>query len=248
MANNKRKDDKERIVTPFTDPNFRRRSVSFDDIEFQRKFEQNLIRYNIIKQAETEVVPPAESSGNGATADSGTAMTAPPYDEGQVMAGSGLWSDIAGAGGMISIGSVVSATTRNSNDTEKSTAATSLTKIKEIRLDEDANALRIYYSLRTSNASYTAYGHLYLNGVALGTIAETNDTVGYAVEEDFAQEFVAGDLIQIYAYSEGGGSTAYVKNMRLKYDRAISKIGDWTLATGLPTVEQTAYLTTNQDP
>jgi hypothetical protein len=39
----RRKTDPE--LTPFQDPAFRRHSVHFDDIEFQRRFEQNIIRY-----------------------------------------------------------------------------------------------------------------------------------------------------------------------------------------------------------
>ena len=45
----RRKTDLE--TSPFQDPEFRRRSVHFDDIEFQRRFEQNLIRYGLVTGA-----------------------------------------------------------------------------------------------------------------------------------------------------------------------------------------------------
>lgn len=39
---------------PFTDPKFREGSVYFDTLEFQRRFEQNLIRYNLQNAAQVE--------------------------------------------------------------------------------------------------------------------------------------------------------------------------------------------------
>lgn len=49
-TNRRRKDDQE--TTPFNDPVFRRRAVNFNDIEFQRNFEQNLIRFGLLNGAQ----------------------------------------------------------------------------------------------------------------------------------------------------------------------------------------------------
>jgi hypothetical protein len=46
----------DQAVTPFTDPAFRRSSVYFDDIEYQRRFEQNLIRYDLKNGAQVKGV------------------------------------------------------------------------------------------------------------------------------------------------------------------------------------------------
>jgi len=60
----RRKTDPE--LTPFQDPAFRRHSVHFDDIETQRRFEQNLIRYNIPNEVRiTEIVNTIVNAGGG---------------------------------------------------------------------------------------------------------------------------------------------------------------------------------------
>lgn len=53
MATDRRRKT-DQVVTPFTDPAFRRSSVYFDDIEYQRHFEQNLIRYNLLNGVQVD--------------------------------------------------------------------------------------------------------------------------------------------------------------------------------------------------
>lgn len=58
-------------VTPLNDPAFRRHSVHFDDLEFQRRFEQNLIRYGLVtgeqvtKEINNTVVVTGAGGGGG---------------------------------------------------------------------------------------------------------------------------------------------------------------------------------------
>ncbi len=136
----------------------------------------------------------------------------------------------------------VTDTLRNSNDTEKSTAAAAYTKIKEILLNENLGACRIKFDLKGMGA--TGYAKIYKNGVAIGTertdVAESYTTFS----EDFAT-FLSGDLIQIYAY-HSGALTTYVKNMRFYYTKSITVIDSLTLTTALTTTW--AASVTNQDP
>lgn len=117
----------------------------------------------------------------------------------------------------------------NSNDTERSTAATSYTKLKETKLGQSTlNTVTVKFDLKTANADYPAFGRIYRNGVAIGTERSTVSTAYVTFSEDFdASGWVKNDLIQVYVYIVSG-STAYVANLRFYY----------TLG----------YLVTNQDP
>lgn len=108
---------------------------------------------------------------------------------------------------------------KNSNDTEKSTAALTYTKIKEIVLTDALPGVRLKFDLKTAGGGATATARAYKNGVAIGT-EQTDVTGGYVTKSEDFTAWVVGDLIQIYAYTSDVAQAAYVCNMRLYYDVA----------------------------
>ena len=109
----------------------------------------------------------------------------------------------------------------NSNDTERSTASTSYTKLKESQLKEDFNILRIKFTLKASydylSGAITAYGKIYKNGVAFGTERSTDD---YTNGQEFSEDFTnlhKYDLIQVYCHNVNSIYPIYVSNFRFAY-------------------------------
>jgi len=103
-----------------------------------------------------------------------------------------------------------------SNDAQKTTASDSYVKVKEIMIGTPLVACRVKFDLG-STGPVNGYGRVYKNGVAIG-IEQTQ--VAYATKsQDFAN-FMANDLIQIYAHRLGA-DTAKVKNFRLYYDETL---------------------------
>lgn len=144
--------------------------------------------------------------------------------------------------------SIPSATTRNNNDAEKETSSTTYVKLKEIKLNEDTGKMRIYFEIKISEAGKHVLAKIYKNGSPLGTERDWQGA-GYEPYTEDLGPFSANDLIQIYVKRVGLGSpAAYVANMRLQYDRAVSIAAGHELSTGLPTVDQTIFSVINQDP
>ncbi len=137
---------------------------------------------------------------------------------------------------------------RHSNDTERSTASSSYTKVKECLLLEDISACRIKFTIRELINGQTAYGRIYKNGVAIGTERSTTSNTGEEFSEDFTN-LVAGDLIQIYIKKSVTGNTAYAKNFRFYWDNIlqITKIENLELATPIDTTTSYLVSITNQD-
>lgn len=117
---------------------------------------------------------------------------------------------------------IVSDNLRHSNDTEKGTSQTSMTKLKETVVNFVMENVRIKFDLKFSvggvSGSQEARARIRKNGVDWGSLrAEHTDTY-----ETFSEDLAGiaeGDLIQIYAYHEGGGKySALVKNFRFYYD------------------------------
>lgn len=76
------------------------------------------------------------------------------------------------------------------------TNATALTKVGEFQVPFDG-VIRAYLGLDTTNNGYPAYGQIYKNGVAFGTLRSTTATgLTYFVED---LSFTAGDVLQFYA-------------------------------------------------
>jgi hypothetical protein len=117
-----------------------------------------------------------------------------------------------------------------SSDTQQSTTSASYVKIKEITVADyapkigykDAGKLRIKFDLATNNSTVTAYGRIYKNGNAFGTERTTTSTSPVTFTEDL--EFKSGDLIQLYAHSNGS-KQALVSNFRIYADAVCLECG-----------------------
>jgi len=77
--------------------------------------------------------------------------------------------------------------------------------------------VRVSFEMKTNNPGASAYGRIYHNGVAIGTIRSTSSTSYVLYSEDISHNFEIGDTIQIY-----GGASYYVpadiKNFRVYFD------------------------------
>jgi hypothetical protein len=78
------------------------------------------------------------------------------------------------------------------------------TKVREIQVDKSGSATFRFNLIVTSSPGTTAYGRLYKNGVAIGTTRSTTD-INYS-NHDEVIDFLKGDLIQLYLWTNGGGA------------------------------------------
>jgi hypothetical protein len=144
--------------------------------------------------------------------------------------------------------STPTANARNSNNTEQTTVSASYVKLKEIKINEATGKINVYFGIHgTEGSPKDALGKVYKNGSPVGVEHSTFST-SYDYFEDEVPACVANDLIQIYVKKEGVGNTAYIANMALRYDRAVSLVVGQTLTTPLVTEDQTIYSVINQDP
>lgn len=142
----------------------------------------------------------------------------------------------------------VSGTVRNSDDTEKSTVATSYTKLKEVRLNAALAVVRVSWRLKESGgASVWGFGRVYKNGVAVGTEQTTQDGVYHTYTDDLTG-LVANDLIQVYCYTNNAGYPALTDQLRLCYSHYLAVLDTMTLATPLVDTTDPTISVTNQDP
>jgi len=104
------------------------------------------------------------------------------------------------------------------NSTERSTSATSATKIKEIKVNKELRgSIRIKFDIARGGTSGLAHAQIYKNGSPIGT--EQVSSGGYTTKsEDFNGPFEVNDLIQLYAWVSGGASSVSCKNFALCYD------------------------------
>ena len=90
----------------------------------------------------------------------------------------------------------------HSNDTERVTISESYVKVKEMKLEQDLDVVRLKYSLSKGiyDGDYptTVEAKVYTNGGAIGIERSTNNAAPQTYSEDFA-DWVKDDLIQIYA-------------------------------------------------
>lgn len=102
----------------------------------------------------------------------------------------------------------------------RSTTSTSYVKLSEIKIGAKENgSIRVSFSLKTNGVSGTAYGRVYKNGIAIGTV-RSSTTIAYT---EFSQDFsgiIAGDLIQIYGYISNASYTTSVINCAVKTGNA----------------------------
>ena len=128
-----------------------------------------------------------------------------------------IWEDPAGA---VIESTIVSDVLHTSNDAEKTSTAAAYTKVKEILLGGDLPAVRCKFDAYKTTPC-TAGFRVYKNGAAEGIEQVGGADVYATLSEDFAG-WVAGDLIQVYVYNDGG-LTMKVKNFRFYYDPIISQ-------------------------
>ena len=116
-----------------------------------------------------------------------------------------------------------------SANTERTEAGTGYVKIKEIKVKR-LGTIRVDFDIKQNNGdpSYTAFGRIYVNGGAVGTIRSTDNTSYVTVvAEDFTVE--RDDLVQLYLRLQtgGGGIFAYAQNFRLYWD--VVSIADYSV-------------------
>lgn len=102
---------------------------------------------------------------------------------------------------------------RVSADTERYSDSSSYVKVKEIQVFF-IGRIRVYFVMRTTNSSYTAYGRVYKNGIAEGPEQSTTSTGSVGFYQDCSVN--SGDLVQLYIRNTG--ATTRVGNFRLYYD------------------------------
>lgn len=84
-------------------------------------------------------------------------------------------------------------------------------KKKEIKVNY-SGTYRVRFDIKGADAGNVS-GRIYKNGVAVGTLRTVSSTTYVTYTEDIA--FSANDLVQIYAYSNGGDPFVYIQNFRL---------------------------------
>jgi hypothetical protein len=138
---------------------------------------------------------------------------------------------------------------RTANDTEKSTTATTPTKRKEIKFNQMALKIDVYFELKSGDGIRLAHAQIYINGNPVGTQRSTSSSTYVGFDEEIGPLY-NGDLLQIYVWQEAGGAGAYVRNMRLCYSYGVTHFGLKRLANPMffSEDEQTPINVTIQDP
>jgi hypothetical protein len=114
-----------------------------------------------------------------------------------------------------------SANIRNSHDSDVDWLPVVYEVRKTITLTNGLlGAQRFLFDLRTENASTTAYGRIYRNGVALGTEQSTTSTVFVTKSQDITQNWAPGDTVELWVKTSNGLNYAHVNNFRIAYDDA----------------------------
>jgi len=109
-------------------------------------------------------------------------------------------------------------TVKNSNDSAKYTNSTTYVKLKEIKINEQIEGCRVWFTISTPNATYWAYGKIYKNGSPIGTERSTNSVSGQEFSEDFASiDLQPNDLLQLYCHCDPSGQVA-TSRFRIGYE------------------------------
>ncbi len=99
---------------------------------------------------------------------------------------------------------------------ECSKQGTTWTKKKEVQIG-NSGTLKIKFDMRTHNTKYAAYGQIYKNDVAIGTIRSTNSASYETFVEDIS-DCLPGDKIQLYIKNEHSYASTSVQNFGLYVD------------------------------
>jgi hypothetical protein len=101
-------------------------------------------------------------------------------------------------------------------DTGRSTTSLTAEKHKSITVPK-GGTYRIKFTLQPQVAGEHAYGRIYRNGTAVGTIRDETGAAPVEYSEDVAG-WTEGDEIQIYIWSGTAGHLAQVTNFRVYWD------------------------------
>lgn len=122
----------------------------------------------------------------------------------------------SGGKAQVNIGVTASDTAVITNATERSASDdTSYTKLKELTITNipASNSVRIKFDGKHTGAG-SGNMKLYKNGVAVGTEQTTTGTY-QTFSEDFTDEFVNGDTIQVYYKVSAGGNNGFCRNLKI---------------------------------
>lgn len=102
----------------------------------------------------------------------------------------------------------------------QTTTELSYVKLKEISVASTivpGSTFRVKFDLRNLNGVRTAYGKIYINGVAVGTERSRNaNTVATYTEDLTYSNWRIGDTIELWSkLNAGGGDTAEVSNLNI---------------------------------
>lgn len=114
---------------------------------------------------------------------------------------------------------------RVSADTERTEATTGYVKEKDITI-QHRGTVRVKFDLKGTGGD-TAYGRIYVNGVAVGTERTTTETAYQTYSEDIA--VLSGDEVQLYIKTGTLTVPAYCRNFRIYYDK--NAVADFTVNT-----------------
>ena len=127
------------------------------------------------------------------------------------------------------------------DDAEQTTAALVFTLIKTETIGLNIAGCTIKFDLKTAGGGATAHGRIYKNGVAVG-IDQTDATGAYQTFSQTLAGFVAGDTIELWAYTTNALDLAYVRNFRVCYEmEAAPPVGDGVYVDSVNGVVGTEY-------
>jgi len=124
-----------------------------------------------------------------------------------------------------------------SNDSENYIDGNSPQKIKETMVLENLAGVRISFEMRSGTSGVNAYAAVCKNNNIIGTIRVNNTTDYTTYIEDFSNINI-GDRIQVYGYSDGSTGRVYVRNLRFRFGRQLTKVGGFTLQQAVPITER----------
>ena len=124
-----------------------------------------------------------------------------------------------------------------SNDSENYIDGGYPQKIKETVIMENLAGVRISFEMRSGTFGVNANVVICKNDNIIGTI-RVNNTIDYITySEDFSNINI-GDKIQVYGYSDGSMDRVYVRNLRFRFGRQLTKVGGFTLQQAVPITEK----------
>lgn len=89
------------------------------------------------------------------------------------------------------------------------------TKIKELSALMRGGTISASWDIKSIGSSATIRSKIYLNGVAAGVEQTATGGEAYVTETDTGITVAAGDVLQLYAYVDGGTATVYVDEFKI---------------------------------